>query len=257
MKKLFLMAFLATLATEALAQDAGLSGTVVFTGQQEQAQAQKKVQEAEEAPADTPSAVKKVPGELPKVDTAAVLARTTKRVSAMNNPRIAKKGYARLKEMQESIEKAQQEKLNEKTYPDEKAKEEALKEIKNKALVRFEDYEDKPEDVKQKINNDPQKSLIEISDRIKYSLDHNEEHLDSVQSQLKEDFKSENGMGPEEYMDAYVEQVEMELQQEQQAEQKAETFPILTTDKDVKVEKQDDQNALLYISVGAPRSNKE
>ena len=251
-KKLLVFAFLSLFSTIALSQEATISGAVGFTKP-----VSEKVQTKQ--PKQTKKSAREI-GKVPQTDAAELLAKKTKNLSVMDNPRFAKKTYSRLKGRQEAIEQLQQKKLEEGSYPNEKAKEEALKGLEDKALVRFNDYQEEQEEVKNKINEDPRKGILDMASRVSQSEKIDEESVErsrAAQQKLNQKFQEEKGIAPDEYMNAYMEQVKAEAQQNEEEKQKAEQFPILNTEKDVKVEKIDEQNALLHVSVGAPRSKKE
>ena len=250
-KTLLTFTFLSLFSNVAFGQQAALQGAVGFAKPVEE-----NVQITEQKTEKTEREI----GKIPQVDAGEMLAKTTKNLSVLDNPRFAKKAYAGLKGRQKAIEQLQQKKLEESSYPNEKAKEEALKELEDKALVHFEDYQEEQEDVKKKINEDPRKGVLDMASRISTSDKVDEESVErskASQQKLREKFQEEKGMAPEEYMNAYMEQVKTELQQNSEEEEKAESFPILNTEKNVEVEKLDEQSALLHVSVGAPRSKKE
>lgn len=245
MKKRFLLtAFLSVFATVAVAQDASISGAVSFT------------KTKDETPQVQAEEKKEFAVEVPQIDRSAILAKTVKNIPLLEDPRMVKKSYGRLKGMQKAIEDVQQKRLKEKSYSNEKAKEEALKEMQDKALIRFEDYQEKPEDMKNKINQNPRETFLDMTGRIKYPTEEqmSTERSELIQKKVEGEFQDKHGMTMEEYKDAFAEQMEVAAEQQ---EEKSDTFPVLKTDKEVKVEKVDEQNALLHVSVGAPKSKKE
>lgn len=250
MKKRFLLiAFLSVFATVAVAQDATIPGAVTFTKTKDETPQVQKEQKEER---------KEFAVEVPKIDRDAIMARTVEKIPLLENPRIVKKGYGRLKGMQKAIEDVQQKRLKEGSYPNEQAKEQALKEMQDKALIRFEDeYQDKQNDLKNKINQNPRESFLKMAGNVKYP---NEEQMTTerselIQKKVESEFQDTHGITMDEYKDAFTEQ--MKIEAEQQEEEKSDVFPVLKTDKKVEVEKVDEQNALLHVSVGAPKSKKE
>ena len=246
-KKLLTFIFLALFSVCAWAQDGMLSDAVTF-----KKEAKEEVKEVQEKPAFD------LNNKTEKKDAKVQLAESTKNVSILDNPRFAKMGYARLKGMQKSIEKVQQKKIDKTVYTNESEKEKALKELENQALVQFDDYQDKPADLQKKINENPRESMFDMTSRLSYYGDRNEpseEQSAAIQKKLEKDFQDDNGISMEEYEKAFEEQ--LMLEQQLSKEEKSETFPVLKNDKEVEIEKVDEQNALIHVSVGAPRSKKE
>ncbi|MBP5535059.1 MAG: hypothetical protein J6Y03_06130 [Alphaproteobacteria bacterium] len=248
-KRWIVFVFLSLFSFCAFAQEDTLSGAVSF-----KKEVKEEIKETKEAPKfnfDT---------NIEKTDTKEQLAKTTKHISILDNPRFAKMNYARLNGIQKSVEKVQQKKIKEAAYTKESEKEQALEELENQALVQFDDYKEKPEDLQKKINENPRESIFDMTSRLSYYSERNEpseEHSKKLQEKMEQRFQDRNGISMDEYMDAFKEQTKLEQHQRVEEDEKAETFPVLNTDKNVEIEKVDEQNALLHVSVGAPRSKKE
>ena len=188
-----------------------------------------------------------------------LLAKVTSKTDLWDNPRFVKIYYGQMKGMQQAIDRVQQAELDKLSYPSEEAKRKAKEELQRQTLMRFEDYSDKPEELNNKINQDPRKSLLDMASRISF-IDEDlmtTERSKAINKGLQQNFYNSEGLTVEEYMDAVEQQTEFELQQRLSEDEKAQNFPVLKTDKKVNVEKVDDQNALLRVSVGAPKSKKE
>lgn len=249
-KTLLVFVILSLFSVSAQAQKATIENAVGFT---------KPVVKETAAEQKTDDAESKI-GKIPQMDAGEMLAKTTKNISIFDNPRYVKRAYGSLKGRQQAMEQLQQKKLEKSSYPNEKAKKEALKDLEDKALVRFNDYDEETEDVKKKLSDNPRESMLNMASRISYPQEVDEETIDrsrKATEKWKQQFIENNGITPDEYMNAYNEQVKLEMEQREEEKNKADKFPILNTEKDVKVEKVDEQNALLHVSVGAPKSKKE
>ena len=194
-----------------------------------------------------------------KADATALLAEKIKKQRMWDNPRFSKKIYGNLKGMQDSIEKAQNKELEKKEFASEEEKAKALEKMKTQAIVHFEDFSESPEQVHQKMNENPRNAVIDMTKRLDYIEQDKltDDFSNYVQDEMQNQFIQRNGVTMDEYQNASRQQMQEAYEQRLAEKDKSDTFPPLTNDSQVKVEKVDEQNALLHISVGAPVSKKK
>ena len=246
MKKIGILALFFAVGISAFAT-AQITGAVSFQGKK----ASKETAKAEQTVQDNETAQ-------PDVDANELLSKRIQKFRIWNNPRMVKRTYGRLKGMQESIEKEQNKELEKKEYASEDEKQKALEEIKKQALVHFEDYSEPAQTVHQKMNENPRENLVNMTKRLSY-IDKErmtEDYSEYIQSEMQNQFLQRNGVTMDEYKKASAEQLLEEEKQRIAEEQKSDTFPPLSVKEKVDVEKIDEQNALLVIGVGAPKSKK-
>lgn len=200
------------------------------------------------------------PAQLDKrnVDARALLAKRIKKQRIWDNPRFTKDLYGSLKGMQNSIEKAQNEELEKKEYASQEDKEKALEKIKSQAIVRFDDFNETPDVIHQKMNENPRAQVLEMSERLDYIK---KDKMTSgfsnhIQDEIKTQFLQRNGVTMDEYQNATQQQMLNEYEQRLAEKDKVDSFPPLSIDNQVSIEKIDEQNALLVVGVKAPVSKK-
>ncbi len=244
MKKSIVLAWaLFLLGSVAVAQEASISGAVGFA---------KKTQEEK---VEEPQAVNQKITQ-PKIDEAAILAKTTKNTWLWDNPRYAKIAYGRLAGMQQAIEAEQQKELEKTTYATEKEKQEALKQMQSQAVVHFEDSEPDEKKRREALNKNPRAGVLDMAGNVSF-LDEQKatpEFTDYARGQMEKDFYQENGLTIEEYNEAFIAQVEEQVEKRRKEDEKSDTFPPKDEKNFVTVEKVDEQNALIQRGVGAPKS---
>ena len=226
------------------AQASSLSGAVSFKKLEAPLQ--------DEAPAKTvdESNTQKLSADKFAVDPKELMAKKTADIDEFDNPRFVKIYYGKMKGLQQAIDRRQQEELAKEEYPTEQAKEKALQEIKGQALIHFDDYADAPEDLQKRQNENPRATMLDMSDRTTY-LDKDKstpEYSEYVKESLEGDFINRTGMTPQEYEKVAAEQTKAELEMRQSEDEKADSFPVLKTDKEVAVEKLDNKSAMIRIA---------
>ena len=192
------------------------------------------------------------------IDANALLAQKIKKQRIWDNPRFSKKIYGSLKGMQESIEKVQNEELEKNKYSSEDEKKKALDEIQSQAIIHFDDFEEKPEKIHQKLNENPRDAILDMTERLTY-IDKDKmtsERSEHIKQELQENFLQDYGVTMEEYKEASLKQVDEGLKQRKE-ESKSDTFPPLSVNVPLNVEKIDEQNALLHLSVKSPVSKNK
>lgn len=194
-----------------------------------------------------------------EVDARDLLAKKIKKQRIWDNPRFSKKVYGSLKGMQNSIEKEQNKELEKKKLTSEEEKAKALEKMKTQAIVHFEDFTEEPEIIHQKMNEQPRERILDMTERLDYI---EKDKLtsgfsDYIQDEMEQQFVKRNAVTMEEYQEASRQQMQEAHDMRLAEGNKADTFPPLTVDNPVNVEKIDEQNALLRIGVGAPVSKKK
>ena len=245
----FVLLCVGLLSSVALAQVGAIDGAVSF----------KKQQVTTETKKENESKFKNTALDDTDFDQEKLMAEVTSNTKLWDNPRFVKIYYGQMKGMQQAIDRIHQNDLDQSSYSTEEEKEKAKKDLQEQALIHFEDYQDKPEDLHKKINKNPRESLLNMNSRISFIDEKNmtKERSKAVEEGLNQRFYETEGMTIDEYNEARKEQLEQEAKQRLKEDKKAQSFPILKTDKEVNIEKVDEQNALLKVSVGAPKSKKE
>ena len=150
------------------------------------------------------------------------------------------------------------EELEKNKYSSEDEKKKALDEIQSQAIIHFDDFEEKPEKIHQKLNENPRDAILDMTERLTY-IDKDKmtsERSEHIKQELQENFLQDYGVTMEEYKEASLKQVDEGLKQRKE-ETKSDTFPPLSVNVPLNVEKIDEQNALLHLSVKSPVSKNK
>ena len=212
---------------------------------------------AEVVVAKEPAVASKVVSD--EIDARDLLAKKIKKQRIWDNPRFSKKVYGSLKGMQNSIEKVQNEELEKKKLTFEDEKEKALEQMKTQAIVQFKDFAEEPDVIHQKMNENPRQRILDMTERLDYIEKDKltNDFSDYIQDEMENQFTKRNAVTMDEYQEASRQQMQEAHKMRLAEEDKSESFPPLTVENSVNVEKIDEQNALLRVGVGAPVSKKK
>ena len=191
-------------------------------------------------------------------DSRKLLAKRMKANRHWDNPRFVKAIYGSLKGMQQSIDKEHQEALDEKKITDEAERQEALKQMQDRTLVNFKDYEEDSQVIHQKINENPRESILDLTSRISFidSSKMTETRSEYVANKLEDNFAQSQGVSMDDYQKAFVDQLKNQQKIREDEASKAKTFPPKQGTETLKIEKVDEANALIHVGVKAPQSKK-
>ncbi len=220
--------FSMSLSFSALAQ---LAGSVSFD---KKAPAVPVVQEGEKA----------VPKQRPAFDKNKRLQEQLSKADVFDNPRFAKKAYGGLQGTQQAIQAEQKRVVDEKTFATAEEKAAFEQELQDKALIKFQNFEEDSKNLNKQMNEQPLAKIQEVTDRISYidptkaTPEANEETRERVEAV----FESREGISPTEYMQLYQQQLEEQANQPVPAGE-LENKARFSEGAAIEVEKVDEQNA--------------